>query len=367
MTLANTPFTKKRANGGFYYLNYGYDGFRCARITQLVQKKLAGGGRISPADMKAMQADNVLLDAQVFVPYVLAAFDRAKAAGADPKLAALAASPAVAAAVARLKAWDYSTPSGLTEGWDPGKAAGQAPTQAQVDASVAATLHAAWRGRFASNVLDATLAPFKLPIPGNDHNTTLPALRRLLETFPQSKGVGASGLDFFKVPGVAVAEDRRDYVLINSLAEGLALLASEAFAPAFAASTNLADYRWGKLHRITFAHPLGGVLSVPPAGGAFPPSLAGLPGLSRAGGVGTVDVANHPVRVGTVNGYMFRSGPSRRYLGEATPAGIRAESSLPGGVSGVPGPLYFNLLAMWLTNGTYPAPLQTGPVVPWTE
>ncbi len=77
VTLGNNPLGKQRPGGGILYLNYGYDGFRCARITQLIQKKLANGGKISFDDMKAIQADNVMLDAQVFVPYILAASDDA--------------------------------------------------------------------------------------------------------------------------------------------------------------------------------------------------------------------------------------------------------------------------------------------------
>ena len=318
--------------------------------------------------MKAIQADNVLLDSQVFLPYILTAFDRGRADGADPALAALASDPAVAAAVSRLRAWNGSTPSGLTNGWDPGKPAGTDPTDAQAAASVAATIYSTWRGAFASAVIDRTLAPYNLPIPSNDHNGTLPALRHLLETFPTTHGVGASGLDFFAVPGVPAPEDGRDVLILQSVKDALALLSSDAFAPAYGNSTNLDDYRWGKVHRITFSHPLGSPFSVPPAGGAFPPSVPGLPGISRSGGVGTVDVANHRVRVATPNDFMFGSGPSRRYVCEAAPDGIRAQSSLPGGVSGVLGsPLYANLLPMWLTNGTYPAPVQGGPVVPWTE
>ena len=46
------------------------------------------------------------------------------------------------------------------------------------------------------------------------------------------------------------------------------MLSSEEFAPAFAQSEDIMDYRWGKLHRIVFRHPLNGdPLNIPNGGG----------------------------------------------------------------------------------------------------
>ncbi|HTS02989.1 MAG TPA: penicillin acylase family protein, partial [Thermoanaerobaculia bacterium] len=235
------------------------------------------------------------------------------------------------------------------------------------------TFYSVWRGRFATEVIDKTIAPFHLSPPGNDQNSTLPALRHMLDDFTAEQGVGASGLFFFglgaEAPppgGPTTAADLRDIIILDSLQSAVAILQSDAFAPAFGKSTNLSDYRWGKLHRIVFAHPLGGPFSVPPGNGAFPAPLAGLPGIPRSGGVGTPDVGNHPIRANTLNGFMFSSGPSRRYVGEVSTTGIHAETSLPGGVSALPtSPYYVNLLPMWLTNGTYPAELADGPTLPW--
>ena len=53
---------------------------------------------------------------------------------------------------------------------------------------------------------------------------------------------------------------------------------------------------------------------------------------------------------------MFDSGPSRRYVGAASPThpGINGRTVLPGGESGVLGsPLYANILGRWLTNDSY--------------
>jgi penicillin amidase len=368
VTLTNNPLSKTRPGGGFLYLNYGYDGFRAARITQLITKKLANGGKISFDDMKAIQADNVMIDAQVFVPYILRAYDNATRPGAPVELIALALDPnGVPDAVLRLKAWEFSTPTGITEGYDPGKAAGTPPTQAQVDASVAATIYSLWRSRYVADTVDAVLAPFNLKPPATDHNGTLPGVRHLLDTFDTNKGIGASGLDFFVQAPASLTrpEDRRDYVILKGILDAIKLVQSGAFAPVIVGN-DMSTWRWGKLHRITFAHPLGGPFSVPPGNGVFPAPLAGVPGIPRSGGIGTVDVANHPVRASTLNGFMFGSGPSRRYVGDVSPSGIHAETSLPGGVSALPtSPYYVNLLPMWLVNGTYPAELSGGPTLPW--
>jgi penicillin G amidase len=143
-------------------------------------------------------------------------------------------------------------------------------------------------------------------------------------------------------------------VILQSLKDALTLLASPAFNAAFGGSTNQNDYRWGKLHRITFAHILGSPFSIPPAGGAFPQPLAGLPGIPTDGGYQTVDAASFSVTANTVNGFTFSSGPSQRFVGEGRDEGIRGVSSLPGGISGVLGsPFYVNLLPQWLTNHAY--------------
>ena len=115
------------------------------------------------------------------------------------------------------------------------------------------------------------------------------------------------------------------------------------------------DYRWGMLHRITFAHPLGSPFSIPPAGGAFPPPLGAIPGIPTDGGFGAVDASNHDARAQTWTEFTFTNGPVNRFAAKAGALGVRAESVWPGGTSGVLGsPFYVNLLPLWLTNDTIP-------------
>jgi penicillin amidase len=144
---------------------------------------------------------------------------------------------------------------------------------------------------------------------------------------------------------------------LRSLSDALDLLAGEAYADAFKRSTDQGDYRWGRLHRVMLDNPVGGEFSIPPAGGAFPAPLGpGLPGIPVDGGLMSVDVANNALLVDNPAAFIFRAGPSTRYVVRPRiGAGFAAEASLPGGQSGVPGsPFRVNLLESWLTNETHP-------------
>jgi len=364
-SLDNNPLNTPRAGGGILYLNPGYDGFRAGRITQLIRQKLANGGKISPDDMKQIQGDNALIDAEVFVPYITQAMKNAQLLGANPQLAGLAM--LVADPAARLAKWDFTTPTGLAEGYDAHwiKAPGAQPSQQQIDYSVAATIYAAWRSRFMANTMDGVISTLKSPLPPAAQE--LSALRFQLDNFATTGGKGLSGLNFFN-GGQSDAGVNRDIVILKSLADAITMLESDAFAPAFAKSTNLSDYRWGKLHRVVFAHIMGNALFSPGALFGLPPlpTVSGLPGVSRQGGYETVDAATHDPRASSVNGFMFGSGPNRRYVGDMAKSGVNGQSALPGGVSGDPNsPWHVNLLMLWLTNDTFPVKADVGPSIPF--
>jgi penicillin amidase len=366
VTLGNDPLSRRRPGGGISYLAPGFDaGFRAGRITERLRAAVAAG-KVTFATMQSIQADVTLLDAEVLAPAIEAAFARARAPDAPAPLAALGARADVAEAAGRLAAWDRSTPTGIDEGYDAADVDGRlGPTpQAEIDRSVAATIYAVWRGQLIRNVIDARLAPAGLPLPPGQQAMT--ALRHLLDAFPERQGVGASGIDFFATTApVASAADRRDLAILGSLAGALDLLSGPAFDAAFHGSTRQEDWRWGRLHRIVFAHPLGPPFDVPPAFGLFPAPLAGLPGLPTDGGFGVPDASNHDPRAASAGGFMFSSGPSNRLvvnLGRGS--ALRAESVWPGGASAVPGRWnYLNLLPLWLTNDTVPLHLRRADLV----
>lgn len=349
----NDPLDQFRHDGGVFYLGAGYDrGYRIGQIQRQLQATLKQKGTVSVQDFERIQANNQLLDAQALVPYLVAAFNNAKAPGAPDALAALAADPRIVEAINRLKAWDFSTPTGILEGYDPGdnltSFPSLPPSPQEIANSVAATIYSVWRGQAVRQIIDATLQRLGLGnfLPPGD--VALADLRYLLDAFPTEDGPGSSGVNFFG-SDTPTPEAARDTALLTSLQSALTLLAGDAFAPAFNHSTNQGDYRWGKLHRIVFRHPLGGPFDIPPGGG-FTDLSPDLPGIARSGGFGTVDAAAHDVRAADANSFMFGSGPARRFVGTLQTTGPAAEEVIPGGDNNrVP-----NQLPLWLTNHYHP-------------
>ncbi len=354
-TFDNDPLNELRPGGGIRYITPGHaDGNRNTRVTKRLQEETAGRREVSFSEMQSIQADVRLNDAQVLVPYITRALQAAQTPGAPPALAALGADPKVQEAVSRLAAWKFSTPTGIPEGYDATDPFGfrLPPTQAEIDASVATTIYSLWRGRALAAIVDAPLQARGLGavLPGGDQAMT--ALRHLLET----GGTGASGIVFFNGP---VA---RDTTVLTALKSALDLAASASFIPAFGGSTNLADYRWGKLHRIVFRHPLAGPFSLPPGAG-FTDLAAGLPGVATDGGFSAVDASSHNPRASTVNAFMFGSGPARRFVAEARRSHPKAVQVIPGGESGNPaGPWFGNQLGLWLTNDYHEATTRRGDI-----
>ncbi len=371
-TLDNNALNQVRRGGGLLYYAPGFAAYRMGRIDREMQKLVDRGG-VTVADMQKLQANNQLMDAELVLPYLLQAWDNGRAtlprngtcAGQLANNAVPGLSP-LADAIGLLKDWDYSTPTGIPEGFDAFDFTRAPPTDAEIRNSAAATIFAMWRGQAIRNTVDATLAAKGLgsQLPGGTEAYV--GFKNLLDRFGARSGVGASGLDFFtKVPAGSSAEtpaNRRDCVLLTSLNEALARLASADFAPAFAQSTNVLDYRWGKLHRIVFDHPLGAQLSIP-GNNPYPLTnlAANLPGLARQGGFDAVDASSHNVRANTLNGFMFGAGPVRRFIGEMTDTPTML-NIMPGGQDGkIGGPGYISQLPRWLVNGY--KPLVTDPAV----
>jgi penicillin G amidase len=354
-TFDNDPLNELRPGGGIRYITPSHeDGNRNARVTARLLEETAGRREVSFTEMQSIQADVRLNDAAVLVPYITAALQAAQTPGAPAPLAALGADPRVQEAVARLAAWDFSTPTGIAEGYDASDPRGfrLPPRQSEIDASVAATIYSLWRSRALAAIVDAPLQARGLGsmLPGSSQAMT--ALRHLLET----NGTGASGIVFFAGPV------GRDTAVLGALKAALDLAASPGFAPAFGGSTSLADYRWGKLHRIVFRHTLGGPFSIPPGAG-FVDLGAGLPGVATDGGFSVPDASSHNPRASTVNAFMFGSGPARRFVAEARREHPKAVQVIPGGESGNPaGPWFGNQLGLWLTNDYHEATTRRGDI-----
>jgi penicillin amidase len=347
--------------GSIYYLGptrfpglAAFLGLRAGRITQLLREKIEASEKISLDDMKRFQGDTQLLDAELLVPFLLTAHENARRTGAPAELAALGGDPEIAEAVARVAAWDFSTPTGIPEGYDAADLDGlrdPVVSPEEADHSVAATLYSVWRGQLLDDVTNSRLV--ELGLPGIFFATALRNVHQLLSQNPFS-GVGVSGVDFFPEPAALAAGDRRDVALLQALRDVLDALAGPRFAAAFANSTSQDDYRWGKLHRISFEHRLGGARSIPTAAG-FEDLAPQLRGLARDGGFETVNVAGADSVNRDADGFLFSFGaafrlvaaPGHRRVG---PAAVLGFASVPGGSSDdANDPLYASQLERWLT------------------
>lgn len=356
-TLDNNPLNQVRPGGGLYYLNPGYVGYRMGRIDRELQA-LVGRGNVTAQDMIDLQANNQLRDAEELAPFIVNAVSNAAAPDAWPGLAAFLQDPRIVDLGARLAGWDASTPSGIQEGFDAGDDPFNLPMPSaqEIDDSVAATIYSTWRAQMLNNTIDGVLSSIGLGdfLPANREAWDGVAFQ--LRNFDQTQGVGASGIPFFNVPGAPDAATARDVIILQSALQAMDLLASDEFAPAFNNSTNLDDYRWGRLHRIVFRHPLDiDPLNIP-NGGGFTSLGAGLPGVARGGGYEAVDASRHSSRADELNEFMFSAGPARRAVVEMTPGGARLQV-IPGGRSGVfLSPNYSNQLPLWLTNQYHEMP-----------
>ncbi len=176
----------------------------------------------------------------------------------------------------------------------------------------------------------------------------LKALVHLLDQSPYT-GIAAAGIDWIPEPAALSAEERRDLALLTALRDALDQLASPELAAAFGESTHQDDYRWGKLHRITFDHPFEPALSVPPSGG-FDDLAPGLRGVARDGGYNVVNASGFSARAIGLDSFRFGGGPVRRYVGQPLGGRIFGVNSVPGGPSeDTSSPDSTTQLAEWLT------------------
>ena len=335
-TLDNVPYNEVRpAGNGLYYLSSHYSSYRMGRVDREIKALVDSGVPITPDDFKALQANVDLLDAELVLPTLMGIMSMVPVAPDTP----------MAQALDVLSAWDYSANTGIAEGWDAGDDPMMAtpPDEEEVRNSAAATVWAMWRSMLVQNTINATLTAYGLGDYLPPSSLAYNAFKHHLLNYGTAGGVGASGINFFTA---GLAE-----TVAGTLQLALDQLASDEFAPAFANSTNVMDYAWGKLHRIKFNHTLNSDPFDIPNGGGFSDLAADLPGLARQGGYQAVDASSHSSTADTLNGFMFGHGPSRRFVGDMDPADVDAQEVIPGGQSGVfYSPNYSSQLPLWLTN-----------------
>ncbi len=346
VTLDNDPINQVRPGGnGLYYLNSHYVAYRMGRVDREIKAMIGSGTPVSVDDFKGLQANVNLLDAELVVPTLLGIMAQVPVPPGSP----------MAQALDVLGTWDYSAHTGIAAGWDAGDDPLMAnpPDADEMRHSAAATVWAMWRSMLVQNTIYATLTAYGLGDVLPPQSLAYNAFKHHLENYPTAGGVGASGINFFSL---GLAE-----TVAGSLQLALDQLASDEFAPAFANSTDVMDYAWGKVHRIKFNHTLNSDPFDVPNGGGFTDLAPELPGLARQGGYQAVDASSHSSTADSLNGFMFGAGPSRRFVADMGPMGANAEEVIPGGQSGVFfSPNYSSQLPLWLVNDYHDMALSTG-------
>ncbi len=349
VSLDNIPFNQIRPGGkGLYYLNSHYSSYRMGRVDREIKAMIDSGNPISVDDFKGLQANVNLLDAELVVPTLLGIMAQVPVPSGSPMEQALDV----------LSTWDYSTHTGIAEGWDAGDdpLIATEPDEDEMRNSAAATVWAMWRSMLVQNTIYATLTAYGLGDYLPPQSLAYNAFKHHLENYPVAGGVGASGINFFS-QGLA-------QTVAGSLQMALDRLASDEFAPAFANSTDVMDYAWGKLHRIVFNHTFNSDPFDVPNGGGFMDLAPDLPGLSRQGGYQAVDASSHSSTADSLNGFMFGAGPSRRFVADMGPVAVDAQEVIPGGQSGVfYMPNYSSQMPLWLVNDYHDMALGEGDAV----
>ena len=150
-TLDNVPYNEVRPAGtGLYYLNSHYAAYRMGRVDREVKALIDTDTPVTIDDMKRIQANVNLLDAELVVPTLLGIMSQVPVPPGSPMEQALDI----------LKTWDYSAHTGIKEGWDAGDDPNVAtePDMEEVRQSAAATVWAVWRSMLVQNTSSASIA-----------------------------------------------------------------------------------------------------------------------------------------------------------------------------------------------------------------
>jgi penicillin G amidase len=334
------------------YLAYSYDlGFRAERVRELLSNGSGArrrGAKITLADMSAYQYDHSSKEAARLLPFLF------QAAANEPGLV----TPAMADALARLRAWGSTTPPYAADsGIDPHDLRSDVtprptPVSEQERANAVATsIFAAWETRLGPDVFADDFAGTGIGAPGGQDATK--ALLHLLGDTGCTVAAcriytaGPDGQSTLWDDQSTPQVESRDDILLRALGEGLDLLGQKfPGAPP-------ENWLWGIIHQVRFEHFLG-------QAGLH---IFDLGPFAAPGARFTVNPADYDL--GSTD-FTFSDGPSERYVAVLDPAGVCAVNALPGGNNGDPGGMaaanygtinpdvhYGDLVPGWLDGETF--------------
>ena len=297
-----------------YYLYWGVDlGLRAGRITRLLEKALEDGV-VTVEEMKAIQNDDYWELAELLVPYILAAADSRPdlVSGLD-----------LDGAIARLRAWNFETPTGLATDDPDGPLSMDTK---EVSDAVAASLFGAWYYA----VLDRTYLDELVAagvVQGRQAPTDQPFQKAL---YFMLRDGNDTYWDDVSTPEKETQED----VLLKALRDAMDRLETAIGGP-------MDEWVWGRVHVMPLYSPFG-QLGAPTDDYQYAPRANG-------GGMHSIDVANYN------RNFEQHAGPSLRIVTDVSPDGVRSWQVIPGGIVDDMGdPNREDQLSLWLA-GEYKA------------
>ncbi|MCU0686302.1 MAG: penicillin acylase family protein [Polyangiaceae bacterium] len=344
------PMNEPEVDGYPLYLGADFDpGGRIARITTRIEQATAGGGKLDPAAMAAIQADTFSEKGRVLRPHFVTAATALAEYVADPAshpefdapaaAGSVSTQPAVRAfyATARdlLTAWSLNTPAGTEPGID----------QRGIDDSRAALLAAVFTTKLnlltladESAALRDPASGFEMPLRTVGYDRLLP----LLLDQPEQLQTGEVLFDDLTTPDRL---ETRQTVLARAVTQTIEwALAQPALGP------DPATWRWGSIHTVKpgFLIPF-----------LFP--ALDQDAYPRHGGTATVDFGDPGF---DDDEYDFFTGAAIRFVCELDPVkGPVARNIVPGGqIFDTASPHYKDQLELWAQNQARDLPFQLADV-----
>jgi len=274
-----------------HYLFFTRDlGLRAGRITRLLQAAMSDGV-VTLDEMREIQNDHQSDLAATFVPHLLAAAD------ARPDLVT---SLDLGDAIARLRAWDFEQPTGLSSfevGAPPSELA------AERDDAIATSIFAAWFFNALDDTFGDELRAANAQIARRVGRADQSMQKALFFALEEDKDV------YFDDVSTDQVTETRAEILLGALREALDELTAEL-------GPDVSGWLWGRLHEVKLLSVFG-VFGIPNDFDLGP--------LPQPGGFHTINVANF------TRSYLTTNGPSLRMLTDLIPGGPSSEQIIPGG------------------------------------
>jgi penicillin amidase len=332
-TLDGDPYNDDSYQGYLYY-----PGFRAARVQELMEEK-AAAGKLTLADMQAIQGDHrsplgALLTSHILDAVTAAEAAKAGDAGSDPMLAPFADDDRILAARDRLEAWSFEAEAGALP---------DATEQEKAD-SIATSIFNAWAVHVSKRILGNKV---ETPYDMQWHSRFLV---NLLTNPGAMVTYDAEAEDSILWDDTTTEEvETRHYIVLQGLVDALDFLQNPdvvgvAQMGGFG-TPDMDQWNWGKLHTVTMGHALGGKFNIPSAE-EFPD------GYPRPGDNFVVDAADAGW---SDTKFTFGSGPSIRNVYTLDPDGPKADTVIPGGQdAAVLKKHYKDQFDLWVKNETHP-------------